>query len=146
MKNIFYTLPLEELCARILEKIGHVAKAATSAEVAGTSHNQHAIRRAMKSLSEDRLLRHEVCEAIDLVISILDGELDQETQEIVPIFHGRNDPEEGAIGTVVDERVLTPRGDHISECLGNLRVLRVMLQVLEHRLAAERIVNRRFGG
>ena len=146
MKNIFYTLPLEELCARILEKIGNVAESATSAEVAGTSHNQHTIRRAMKSLSDDRLLQQEVCEENDLVISILDGELDQETQGFVPVFHGRNDPEEGAIGTVVDERVLTPRGDHIAQCLGDLRVLGVMLQVLEHRLAAERIVNRRFGG
>lgn len=146
MKNIFHRLPLEELCARTLEKIGHVTEAATSAEVAGTSQNQHAIRRAMNSLSEDRLLRQDGCAALDLVISILDGELDQETQEIVPVFHGRNDPEEGAIGTVVDERVLTPRGDHISECLGNLRVLREMLQVFEHRLIAERLVNRRFGG
>lgn len=146
MKNIFHTLPLEELCARTLEKIGHVTEAAISAEVAGTSDNQHAIRPSMNSLSEDRLLRQDGCAALDLVISILDGELDQETKEIVLVFHGRNDPEEGAIGTVVDERVLTPRGDHIAQCLGNLRVLREMLQVWEHRLVAERIVNRRFGG
>jgi hypothetical protein len=146
MKNIFHTLPLEELCARTLEKIGHVTKAATSAEVTGTSHNQQAIRRAMNSLSEDRLLRHDGCVALNLVISILGGELDQETQEIVPVFHGRNDPEEGAIGSVVQERVLTPRGDQIARCLGDLRMLREMLLVLEHRLAAERIVNRRFGG
>lgn len=146
MMNIFHRLPLEELCARSLEKASRVAETATSAEIAGTSDNQHAIRRAMQSLSEDRLLRHDVCAALDLVISILAGELDQETQEIVPVFHGRNDPEEGAIGTVVQERVLTPRGAHISQCLGNLRVLREMLQVLQHRLAAERIVNRRFGG
>ncbi len=146
MKNIFYRLPLEELCARTLEKIEHVTEAATSAEVAGTSYNQNAIRRAMNSLSEDRLLRHDTRGALDLVISILDGELDRETQEIVPVFHGRNDPEEGAIGTVVDERVLTPRGDHISQCLGNLRVLREMLHVFLLRLAAERIVNRHFGG
>lgn len=100
----------------------------------------------MNRLSEDRLLRQDVCAALDLVISILDGEIDQETQKIVPVFHGRNDPEEGAIGTVVNERMLTPRGVHILQCLGNLRVLRQMLLVLEHRLTAERTVNRRFGG
>lgn len=146
MKNIFHTLPLEELCARTLEEIGYITEAATSAEVAGTSHNQQAIRRAMNSLSEDRLLRQDAREALDLVISILDAELDQETKEIVPVFHGRDDPEEGAIGTVVNERVLTLRGDHISQCLGNLRVLREMLHVFLLRLVAERIVNRHFGG
>ncbi|MCZ7675385.1 MAG: hypothetical protein M5U35_05260 [Roseovarius sp.] len=141
-----HTMPLEELCARSLEKTSHVAKTATSAEIAGTSDNQHAIRRAMNSISEDRLLRQDGCAALDLVISLLNAELDQETQGIVPVFHGRNDPEEGAIGTIADERVLTPRGEQIAQCLGNLRVLREMLQVLEYRLAAERIVNRRFGG
>ncbi|RKF13519.1 hypothetical protein D6850_14620 [Roseovarius spongiae] len=146
MKKILHGLPLEELCARTLERISHVAETATSAEFAGTNDNPHAIRRAMNSLSEDRLLRHDGCEALDLVISILDGELEQETQEVVPVFHGRNDPEEGAIGTIVHERVLTPRGNQIAQCLGNLRVLREMLRVLEYRLAAERIVNRRFGG
>ncbi|SMX35262.1 hypothetical protein [Actibacterium lipolyticum] len=146
MKNFFHTMPLEELCARSLEKIRHVTDVATSAEVAGASQNQHAIRRSMDSLSEDRLLRHDGCEALDHVVSILVEELDRETQDIVPVFHGRNDPEEGAIGTVVHERILTPRGAHISGCLGNLRVLREMLLVLEHRLTAERIVNRRFGG
>lgn len=146
MKNILHTLPLEELCARTLEKIRHVSDAATSAEVARTSRNQHAIRQAMNNLSEERLLRQDGRGPLDLVISILDGELDQETQEIIPVFHGRNDPEGGAIGTVVDERVLTPRGERINQCLGNLRVLREMLQVLENRFTAERIVNRRFGG
>lgn len=145
MKNIFHTLPLEELCARSLEKIKHVSGAATSAEIAGTTCNQHAIRRSMNSLSEDRLLRHDTRGALDLVISILDGELDGETQDIVPVFHGRNDPEEGAIGTVVNERILTPRGEQIAQCLGNLRLLGEMLQVLQHRFIAERIVNRRFG-
>ncbi|WP_281967798.1 hypothetical protein [Roseovarius nanhaiticus] len=145
MNNVFHTLPLEELCARILEKIRHVRETATSAEVAGTAQNQHAIQRSMKSFSEDRLLLFNACEALDLVISLLDDELDQETQEIVPVFHGRNDPEEGAIGIVINERVLTRRGDQIEQCLGNLRILRNMLQVLEHRLAAERIVNKRFG-
>lgn len=146
MKNILYTMPLEELCARTLEKIAHVTEVATSAEISGTSHNQHMIGRAFQSLSENRLLRENAFEALELVLSILDGELEQETRESVPVFHGRNDPEEGAIGTVVDERVLTPRGDQISQCLGDLRVLREMLLVLEHRLAAERIINRRFGG
>lgn len=145
MKNIFHRLPLEELCARTLEKIGHVTKAATSAEVAGTGHNQHAIRRSMNSLSEDGLLRQDGCKALDLVISILHSELDQETQEIVPVFHGRNDPEEGAIGTVVDERILTSRGEQIAQCLCSLRLLSEMVQVLQHRFTAERIVNRRFG-
>lgn len=145
MNNIFHTLPLEELCARTLQKIGHVSEAVTSAEVAGTAQNQHAIQRSMKSFSEDRLLRFNGCEALDLVISLLDDELAQETQEIVPVFHGRNDPEEGAVGTVVHQRILTPRGDQIAKCLGDLCVLGEMLQVLESRLAAERIVNKRFG-
>ncbi|MFG6560290.1 hypothetical protein [Sulfitobacter sp. 1A15299] len=146
MKNIFHTMPLEELCARSLEKIKNVSGAATSAEIAGTSERQNAIRRAMDSISEERLLCQNGSAELDLVMSILDCELDQETQEIVPVFHGRNDPEEGAIGTVVNERVLTPRGEQIAQCLGNLRILCEMLQVLQHRFAAERIVNRRFGG
>lgn len=145
MTNILHTMPLEELCARSLEKIGQVTDAATSVEVAGTSDNQHAIRRAMNSLSEEKLLCQDGCAALDLVISLLNAELEQETQELVPVFHGRNDPEEGAIGTVINERMLTPRGDQIDLCLGNLRVLREMLRVLQHRLAAERIINRRFG-
>ncbi|KKL16344.1 hypothetical protein LCGC14_2496540, partial [marine sediment metagenome] len=107
--------------------------------------NQHAIRRSMNSLSEDGLLRQDGCKALDLVISILHSELDQETQEIVPVFHGRNDPEEGAIGTVVDERILTSRGEQIAQCLCSLRLLSEMVQVLQHRFTAERIVNRRFG-
>ena len=146
MTNFFHTMPLEELCARSLEKIRHVTDVATSAEVAGASQNQHAIRRSMDSLSEDRLLRHDGCGALDHVVSILDEELDRETQEIVPVFHGRNDSEEGAIGAVVNERILTPRGEQVARCLDNLRVLREMLLVLGHRFAAERIVNRRFGG
>ncbi|MDG2453435.1 MAG: hypothetical protein P8M63_11465, partial [Paracoccaceae bacterium] len=72
-------------------------------------------------------------------------EIDQETQEIVPVFHRRNDPEEGAIGIVINERILTPRGEQVAQCLGNLHVLREMLLVLGHRFTAERIVNRRFG-
>ncbi|HEY9040058.1 MAG TPA: hypothetical protein VIN05_14075 [Roseovarius sp.] len=146
MNDIFHTLPLEELCARTLEKIGHVTEAVTSAEVAGTACNQHAIRRSMSNLSKDRLLRHDICEALDRVISILDDELDRETQEIVPRFYGRNDPEEGAIGTIVHERTLTQRGNQIGQSLEDLRVLRNMLKILEHRLAAEQLINRRFGG
>ncbi|UWS78029.1 hypothetical protein N1037_12090 [Phaeobacter sp. G2] len=146
MTNFFHTMPLEELCARTLEKIKHLTDLATSAEVAGTVHNQHAIRQLMNTLSEGKLLCRDAYEGLDQVILILDGKLDQETQEIVPVFHGRNDPEEGAIGTVVNERVLTSRGAQISQCLGNLRILRAMLLVLEHRLTAERIINRRFGG
>jgi len=145
MTNIFHTLPLEELCARSLEKIIHAKKLATSTEVAGTAHNQHAIRLSMNALSEGKLLCQDAHEGLDPVISILAEELDRETQDIVPIFYGRNDPEEGAIGSVIHERILTSRGEQVAHCLRNLRVLREMLLVLGHRFAAERIVNQRFG-
>ncbi|MGJ8573367.1 MAG: hypothetical protein ACSHXI_22000 [Hoeflea sp.] len=145
MTNFFHTQPLEELCARSLEKIKHVTDAATSTEVVGTAHNQNAIRKSMNTLSEGKFLRHDAYEDLNRVISILAEELDRETRDFVPIFHGRNDPEEGAIGTVIHERVLTSRGEQVAQCLGNLHVLREMLLILGHRFAAERIVNRRFG-
>lgn len=41
--------------------------------------------------------------------------------------------------TCLHQRVLILHGDHIAHCLCNRRGLREMLQVREHRLAAERI-------
>jgi len=139
-------MPIEELCARSLEKIGRAVEWATSSEIAGNTQNLLAIRRSMKTLSENTLRDYISCDGLDRVISILSEELDLETQAIVPSFDGYYDPEDGAVGTVTQERILTGRGEHVAQCLIDLRVLREMLLVLAYRFDAERIVNQHFGG
>ncbi|MEK0163562.1 hypothetical protein VWX35_07335 [Phaeobacter sp. A36a-5a] len=84
-------------------------------------------------------LRH-AASALTPIIALLERETESETVGHRNIFCGSIDPEEGDVGEVVAMRVLTERGDRIQRWCDRLRRVQHMLQVIEARLAAERVV------
>jgi hypothetical protein len=80
---------------------------------------------------------------LDPVIRLLEEQFDAEPIDIFQTFDGYNDPDEGAVGSVLTHRIMSDRGEEIAIWLRRLRALQKMLQVAESRISAERLINRR---
>ena len=79
------------------------------------------------------------------MIGLLQEEQDLETLGIHSVFDGFYDPEDGAVGTIRQERQLTDRGAMIEGYLRRLHLLSQKQRIMRARIAAERIINRKVG-
>ncbi len=141
-----YEMPLEELVARTINEIRHIATDLPVNEIAVDALEAGAIRRILDRLRADGGLRDRAEADLDTLFGILGRELDRETLGWHEEFDGRNDPEIGAVGPVRQVRTLTERGETIHGIERRLRSYRQLHDICTARLDAERMVFRRMAG
>lgn len=139
--NHFFTMPLEELAARVLDAGRIFAITVPTNQIAKDSHQYGQISRILKDLADDRTLRQSSEDDIKLLMSIFAVELENETLGFERDFEGHNDPDVGAVGTVYTHRIVTERGDLIETAMQQLALYRRMRATLLARLDAEALVD-----
>lgn len=139
MHKHYLEMPLGRLCAKALFELRTAGERITSADLAASAHDRLRLARWAASAGGDIDLRH-AASALTPIIVLLERETDCETVGHRNVFCGSIDPEEGDVGEVVAMRVLTERGERIQRWCDRLRRVQHMLQVIEARLAAERVV------
>lgn len=143
MFKTYIQMPLEDLCATIFHETRQIASCLRVADVFANACERSRNLRVLEMLADGRALNIRANGDLDLLVQHLRNELDSETTEIFQLFHGRNDPDLGAVGSVETRRELTERGETVSVLLQDLRRLRHMIEVADARINAERHVNRR---
>ena len=143
MNNALYIMPIEELCARALQELKEVADDLPTGRIAPTASDQQMLLRSFALLSDGKAIVTDGYMQLDPVIRLLEEQFDAEPIDIFQTFDGRNDPEEGAVGSIITHRITSDRGYEIMDWLRRLRALRKMLQVAQARISAERLINRR---
>ncbi|SUZ30839.1 hypothetical protein ROE7235_00568 [Roseibaca ekhonensis] len=136
-------MPIEELCARAIQELREVADGLRTADIAANATDRRMMLRSFALLSDGKAIGTDGYLQLDPVIRMLEEQFDAEPIDIFQTFDGHNDPEEGAVGTVVTHRIMSDLGEEIAIWLRRLRALCKMLQVAESRISAERLINRR---
>lgn len=139
MYKPYLKMPLEQLLAKALFELKAAANEITSADIVGSAHERVRLAAWAASMHEDINLRQAVS-ALPPIIEIVRHQLEAETIGTQNFFNGTIDPEGDDIGEVVAMRILTERGEVVSEWYDRLRCVRHILEVIEARLAAERVV------
>ncbi|MFX0546772.1 hypothetical protein ACEWPL_014615 [Roseovarius sp. S1116L3] len=143
MDKIFYEISLEELCAKVILEKNRLLEEIQAPDVAGSSSDAAKIARSAALLNGEGLVADGGKRHLEIVDALLQRRLEEETLEMYPVFDGRNDEEEGAIGTVREERLLTVDGVKVDRCLRRMDMLCQMQRILCARVEAERVINRR---
>ena len=143
MNNTLYQMPIEELYARALQEIKEISRDRRIAGIATTATERHMVLRSFALLSDDKAIGTEGYMHLDPVIRLLEEQLEVEPIDTFETFEGRHDPEEGAVGSVLTHHIMSDRGEEISVWLRRLCALQEMLQIVQARIAAERLINRR---
>nr|WP_309502373.1 hypothetical protein [uncultured Roseovarius sp.] len=143
MFKTYIQMPLEDLCAQIFHAARQIADGPRTYDVFVNASERSKNLRVLEMLADGRSFDISVIADLDLLVRHLRSELDSETTATYQVFHGRNDPDLGALGTVETRRELTERGQRLSCLLRDLCRLRHMVEVADARINAERLVNRR---
>ncbi len=130
MNESFYQMPLEELGARIIAETDTVLLKIQTAEIVGTSSNMAIITRSAAALCGGNCIAaSDGSQHWEVALSVLKRRLDEETLEIRQAFDGKNDEEEGAIGIIYDQRILTVIGQQVSHCIQKIEFLSKMHRI-----------------
>lgn len=143
MFKCYIQMPVEDLFANILLETRQISDGLRHLDVFSGAMERASFLRDLAMLSGHKWIDTEAGKNLDPIIRILEAELDAETTMITQVFHGHNDPDHGAVGSVEKRRELTARGESASSMLQSLRRLQCMLEVADARIKAERIVNLR---
>lgn len=133
-----HNMPLAQLCAQLLM----AAKGLASAIEAGPPIRQladlSALRKAGAALTEESPLSESYVQHLDTAGRILEAAVDAETTGYSRYFDGIDDLETGQVGSIVEERILTPRGRDLDVLLQRLRHITYLRDILWSRIMAER--------
>lgn len=143
MFKTYLQMPLENLFTNILLETRQISDGIQKADVFASAMERACYLRDLAMLSGNRWIDTDSLRNLDPLIELFRKELDVETIAVVPVFHGHNDPDLGAVGWVEECRELTDRGKTMSLMLQSLRRLRCMIEVADARVKAENFVNRR---
>lgn len=143
MFKSYLQMPLEDLFTNILLETRQVSDGIQKADVFASAMERACYLRDLAMLPGNRWIDTDSQRNLDPLIELFRKELDAETTAVVPVFHGHNDPDHGAVGWVEERRELTDRGRTMSSMLQSLRRLRCMIEVAGARIDAERCVNHR---
>lgn len=144
MNKSFYQMPLEELGARIIAETDTLLLKIQTSEIVGTSSNMAVVARSAAALCGGNCIAaSDGSQHWEIALSVLKRCLDEETLETRQVFDGKNDEEEGAIGIIYNQRVLTVVGEQVSHCIQKIEVLSKMHCVFSARVEAERTINRK---
>ncbi|QPZ92049.1 hypothetical protein [Thioclava electrotropha] len=143
MRNTYLQMPLEDLFTEILLETRQISDGLGHTDIFPTAAERACHLRDLAMLSGRKWIDTDAVRTLEPLIRRLDEELDDETIAIVQVFHGHNDPEHGAVGSVEARRDLTEKGKTILSLLQSFRRLRCMIEIADARVNAERLVNRR---
>lgn len=143
MRNTYLQMPLEDIFTHILLETRQISDGLRHADIFPSAVERACHLRDLAMLSGNKWIETEAVRSLDPLIRSLDEVLDDETIAIMQVFHGHNDPEYGAVGSVEKRRELTDKGKNVLSLLQSLRRLRCMIEIADARVNAERIVNRR---
>lgn len=145
MTKKYYEIEIERLCAEIIMETETLFDELAGAGIASTSTKQSDLRRLLGKVSRTDLLTNPASDALADIIVIISDERDEETLGTHAVFDGCEDPEEGPIGSIREERIFTERGLMLAGYLIGLRTLHLKKRVLLARIEAERVINRKLG-
>lgn len=140
-----YNMPLEQLCAQLLLAAKGLASAIETGPPLQKPADLSALRKAGAALTEESPLSETYAQHLDTARRILESAVDAETTGYSRYFDGIDDLETGQVGTIVEERILTPRGRDLDVLLQRLGHIRYLRDILWSRVTAERHLAQAFG-
>jgi hypothetical protein len=138
----YYQMPLDELCAVVIENIWAFIDSFPAHEVSADALELGTLRRTLEELSAYGGLSRKGDTDFDILSAILQRELDRETLGWFTVFDGVVDPEIGAVGNTRDVRELTERGWSIDHCVRSLGHIAYIRSICRARLDAEKLLMR----
>jgi hypothetical protein len=138
----YYQMPLDELCAVVIESTRAFIDSFPAHEVSADALELGTLRRTLEELSACGGLSRKGDTDFDILSAILQRELDRETLGWFTVFDGVVDPEIGAVGNARDVRELTNRGWSINHCVRSLERIAYTRSICRARLDAEKILMR----
>lgn len=138
--QIYYKMPLEELCSLLIKMTRGFAENFPSSDVCADAIERGMLCRAVKAMYANAGLTHRENTDIKLVASVLERERGRETLGACNVFDGRNDPELGAVGEVRELLELTERGEMIDARLSTLKDIAHIRSVCRARIDAKRLL------
>jgi hypothetical protein len=143
MTNIYNEIALEEICTNFLLEKDSLAAQSKDPTVIATATDASQVARSFALLDGLTILGCEATHHLHVIVEVTKRRLEEETLEIRSVFEGYNDPEIGAVGSIYEERVMTPSGKMVELFYARLLQLCYLQKVLSARIEAERIVNRK---
>lgn len=141
--QIYYKMPLEELCSLLIRLTRGFVENFPSSEVSIDAIEHGSLCCTVKAMGVHAGLTCDDNTDIDHLASVLRRERKRETLGAFTVFDGRNDPEIGAVGEVREVQELTERGETIEACLRSLQHISHIRSVCRARIDAEKLLMRR---